>query len=202
MKQKLLMLLVLLVSMTSANAQRSYTFNATALNVDGLPREISRVEINPDGKEAAGATELCGILANSGWGIVGFSEDFNFHSQLTAAPASTYYNFGEHGGSVSASAVLGGADTDGLGFACAKYLTITSVILQEIVIALLAIVNIVLVMILTSPIYPSERAKSFLTASVTATATIYFYHIVVSPLFIPRVVVFVLVQLNGIVRCA
>ena len=78
MKQKLLMLLVLLVSMTSANAQRSYTFNATALNVDGLPNSILGIEINPDGKEAAGASELCGILANSGWDIVGFSEDFNF----------------------------------------------------------------------------------------------------------------------------
>ena len=113
------MLLVLLVSMTSANAQRSYTFNATALNVDGLPNSILGIEINPDGKEAAGATELCGILANSGWDIVGFSEDFNFHSELVAAPASTYYDFGAHGGSV-----LGLSNsTDGLGFACAKRFT-------------------------------------------------------------------------------
>ena len=113
------MLLVLLVSMTSANAQRSYTFNATALNVDGLPKSILGIEINPDGKEAAGASELCGILANSGWDIVGFSEDFNFHSELVAAPASTYYNFGAHGGSVSDLS----NSTDGLGFACAKRFT-------------------------------------------------------------------------------
>ena len=106
-------------------AGRNYTFNAAALNVDGLPNKISGIEINPDGKEAAGATELCGILANSGWDIVGFSEDFNFHSYLVAAPASNYYNFGEHGGSISASAILGGADTDGLGFACSKHHTMS-----------------------------------------------------------------------------
>ena len=113
------MLLVLLVSMTSANAQRSYTFNATALNVDGLPKSILSFEINPDGKEAAGATELCGILANSGWDIVGFSEDFNFHSELTAAPASTYYNFGTHSGEVGISSITR-SSCDGLGFACNK----------------------------------------------------------------------------------
>lgn len=105
--------------MTSANAQRSYTFNATALNVDGLPNSILGIEINPDGKEAAGASELCGILANSGWDIVGFSEDFNFHSELVSAPASTYYNFGAHGGGVSGLS----NSTDGLGFACAKRFT-------------------------------------------------------------------------------
>lgn len=116
MKQKLLLTLLCLFGMLSANAQRSYTFNATALNVDGLPNEILSIEINPDGKEAAGATELCGILANSGWDIVGFSEDFNFHDYLTAAPASNYYNFGEHGGKVSGLS----NSTDGLGFACSK----------------------------------------------------------------------------------
>ena len=116
MKQKLLLALLCLFGMLSANAQRSYTFNATALNVDGLPNKILTFEINPDGKEAAGATELCGILANSGWDIVGFSEDFNFHDYLTAAPASNYYNFGAHGGKVSSTS----NSTDGLGFACSK----------------------------------------------------------------------------------
>ena len=119
MKQKLLLLLVMLVNVTCMSAQRSYTFNATALNVDGLPKSILSFEINPDGKEEAGAAELCGILANSGWDIVGFSEDFNFHNNLVAAPASNYYNFGEHGGKVSGLS----NSTDGLGFACAKRFT-------------------------------------------------------------------------------
>lgn len=69
--------------------------------------------------EAAGATTLCNKIANSGWDFVGFSEDFNFHSELTAAPASTYYNFGAHGGSVSGLS----NSTDGLGFACDKRFT-------------------------------------------------------------------------------
>ena len=125
MKRLQLLVLALCMATTSLFAQRSYNFNAVALNVDGLPNKISGIEINPDGKEAAGATALCGVLANSGWDFVGFSEDFNFHSQLTAAPASTYYNFGEHGGAVSASAIIGGASTDGLGFACSKSLTMT-----------------------------------------------------------------------------
>ena len=120
MKKRILLSCIALCSVVlGAMAQRSYTFNATALNVDGLPNSILGIEINPDGKEAAGATELCGILANSGWDIVGFSEDFNFHSELVAAPASTYFNFGAHGGSVSGLS----NSTDGLGFACAKRFT-------------------------------------------------------------------------------
>ena len=125
MKRVQLFAITLCMAITSVFAQRSYNFNAAALNVDGLPNKISGIEINPDGKEAAGATALCGVLANSGWDFVGFSEDFNFHSELTAAPASNYYNFGAHGGTVGASAILGGADTDGLGFACRKTLTMS-----------------------------------------------------------------------------
>lgn len=116
MKRVQLFAITLSMAITSVFAQRNYNFDAVALNVDGLPNEILGIEINPDGKEAAGATALCGVLANSGWDFVGFSEDFNFHSQLTAAPASTYYNFGAHGGSVSGLS----NSTDGLGFACLK----------------------------------------------------------------------------------
>lgn len=121
MKKRILLTCIALCSaMLGAYAQRSYTFNATALNVDGLPKKISFVEINPDGKEEAGATELCGILANSGWDIVGFSEDFNFHSYLVGDPAKKYYAFGKHGGEITANAILSRAETDGLGFACAN----------------------------------------------------------------------------------
>lgn len=121
MKRLILTTIALYLAAIGAYAQRSYTFNAVALNVDGLPNSILGISINPDGKEAAGATELCGILANSGWDIVGFSEDFNFHNDLVAAPASTYYNFGEHGGSVSSI----NNSTDGLGFACSKRFTMS-----------------------------------------------------------------------------
>ena len=122
MKKRILFSFIALCSAVfGAMAQRNYTFNAAALNVDGLPNEILSIEINPDGKEAAGATELCGILANSGWDIVGFSEDFNFHDYLVAAPASNYYNFGAHGGKVSNTS----NSTDGLGFACNKRYTMS-----------------------------------------------------------------------------
>ena len=121
MKRVQLFAIAFCLAITSAFAQRSYNFNAVALNVDGLPNNISGIEINPDGKEAAGATALCNVIANSGWSFCGFSEDFNFHSQLTAAPASTYYNFGAHGGSVSGLS----NSTDGLGFACSKSLTMS-----------------------------------------------------------------------------
>ena len=122
MKKRILFSFIALCSAVfGAMAQRSYTFNAAALNVDGLPNSILGISINPDGKEAAGATELCGILANSGWDIVGFSEDFNFHDYLVAAPASNYYNFGAHGGKVSSTS----NSTDGLGFACNKRFTMS-----------------------------------------------------------------------------
>lgn len=119
MKRRILLVCVALSAMLSAMAQRHYTFNAVALNVDGLPKEISGFEINPDAQEVTGATNLCNKLANSGWDFIGLSEDFNFHDYLVAAPASDYYNFGEYGGGVSGLS----NSTDGLGFACAKRFT-------------------------------------------------------------------------------
>ena len=120
MKRRILLSsIALCFAVLGAMAQRSYTFNAAALNVDGLPKKILTFEINPDGKEAAGATELCGILANSGWDIVGFSEDFNFHDELTAAPAKNYYGFGEYSGEVGITSIMR-SSCDGLGFACSK----------------------------------------------------------------------------------
>lgn len=121
MKRLQLLALALCMATTSLFAQRSYNFNAVALNVDGLPNKILGISINPDGKESAGATALCEVIANSGWSFCGFSEDFNFHSQLTAAPASNYYNFGAHGGKVSSTS----NSTDGLGFACLKQLSMS-----------------------------------------------------------------------------
>ena len=131
MKRRILLTCVALGAMLSAMAQRSYTFNAVALNVDGLPNKdvsllFTTINVNPDGKNEAGATELCGILANSGWDIVGLSEDFNFHTQLTAAPASNYYNFGAHTGSVDVDNILSAFSRnscDGLGFACSNRLS-------------------------------------------------------------------------------
>ena len=133
MKRNLLLTALLCMTALGTYAQRSYTFNAVALNVDGLPNEdisilgLTTVNLNKDGKNEAGATEFCSILANSGWDIVGFSEDFNFHSYLAAAPASTYYNFGKHSGSISTdiSQAFSRAEIDGLGIAVAKQYSFT-----------------------------------------------------------------------------
>ena len=132
MKRVQLFAITLCMAITSVFAQRSYNFNAVALNVDGLPNKdisaiITTVNLNPDGKNEAGATEFCGILAKSGWDIVGFSEDFNFHDYIVDAPASTYYNFGKHSGSISTNLTqaFSRAKIDGLGIAVAKRLTFT-----------------------------------------------------------------------------
>ncbi len=104
----------------SANAQQKHlSFTAVAQNVDGLPKSISGVSVNEDGQEGPGATALGNAIVKQGWDIVGMSEDFNFHSELTT-PLSGLYQVGTHGGTVSAGAILGGADTDGLGLLLAN----------------------------------------------------------------------------------
>lgn len=117
MKKHLLFLLMTFMSIMGVQAQASYTFKAVALNVDGLPEKISGITINSGAPAAAGATTICNYLANSSWDIVGFSEDFNYHSYLTAAPASNFYKFGTHRGTVSGIS----NNTDGLGLAVANW---------------------------------------------------------------------------------
>lgn len=132
MKRVQLFAITLCMAITSLFAQRNYNFDAVALNVDGLPNQeinavVTTVNLNPDGKNEAGATAFCGILAKSGWDIVGFSEDFNFHDYIVAEPASTYYNFGKHSGSITTNLTqaFSRAKIDGLGIAVAKRLTFT-----------------------------------------------------------------------------
>ena len=96
-------------------AQRSYTFNAAALNVDGLPEKISIVTVNEGAPGAEGATLMGNAIAKQNWDIVGLSEDFNYHTELTA-PLTAYYHIGTHRGGVSGLS----NDTDGLGLLVAK----------------------------------------------------------------------------------
>lgn len=119
MKKKLLLVISALVCSVTMWAQRNYTFNAVALNVDGLPESILGVSVNEGAPAEDGATKINAKLATSGWDICGFSEDFNYHSYLTTTPASNFYNFGTHGGSVSGLS----NSTDGLGIAVSKRLT-------------------------------------------------------------------------------
>lgn len=118
MLKKLFLVSFTLLALCPSNsvlAQRSYTFNATTLNVDGLPNKIAGITINKDGKEAAGATAIGNETRAKGWDIVAMSEDFNFHDYLIA-PIANLYSVGTHGGKVSS---LSNA-TDGLGLLLTK----------------------------------------------------------------------------------
>ena len=127
MKKKLLLVISALVCSVTMWAQTGYTFKAVALNVDGLPEEISGVTVNEGAPAETGATAICNYLATSGWDIVAMSEDFDYHNYIAAAPASNFYNFGTWRGEIDLGAfdilAKNSADTDGLGLAVAKYLT-------------------------------------------------------------------------------
>lgn len=107
--------LMTLLAPNSAFAQRSYSFNATTLNVDGLPRTIGTFNVNSDGKEEEGAKAIGNETRTKGWDIVAMSEDFNFHDYLIA-PISDLYYAGTHGGKVSGLS----NPTDGLGLLLTK----------------------------------------------------------------------------------
>lgn len=100
-------------------------FTACAFNVDGLP-DISYIfgSINPDGPGKDGTTEMAGIANNLGWDFIAASEDFEYHSQLTAGLSN--YNSGTYRGTVSSAQLTQRADTDGMCFFWKKGLTVTS----------------------------------------------------------------------------
>lgn len=92
------------------------TFTCATYNVDGLP-DISYIvgSINPDGPGSSGTQSIGQKLASSNWDFIGFSEDFEYHSELSGAMSN--YSFGTYRGSVNSSALTSTIDTDGLGFA-------------------------------------------------------------------------------------
>lgn len=118
MNRLILTTIALYLAAIGAYAQRCYTFNAVALNVDGLPESISGVTINEGAPGAAGATIMGNAIAKENWGIVGLSEDFDYHESLVA-PLSNYYHEGSWRGKIDIGLadVLAqkSADTDGLG---------------------------------------------------------------------------------------
>ena len=60
----------------------SGNFTAATLNVDGLPNILG---INSDGPGSSGTSTIGSIISSLGWDFVGFSEDFEHHSNLTSA---------------------------------------------------------------------------------------------------------------------
>lgn len=116
-----LLLLVALFATIGMHAQTTYvekTFKACALNIDGLPSLI-----NNDGPGADGTTLIGQYLVNSSdIDIVGISEDFNYHSQMSAAVSGTY-NMGSWRGGIDisiTSLVNPHFNTDGLMFLMKK----------------------------------------------------------------------------------
>ena len=115
-----LLLLVALFATIGMHAQTpvNKTFTACALNIDGLPSLI-----NNDGPGATGTTLIGQYLVNSSdIDIVGISEDFNYHSQLSAAVSGTY-NMGSWRGGIDisiTSLVNPHFNTDGLMFLMKK----------------------------------------------------------------------------------
>ncbi|MBQ8521897.1 MAG: hypothetical protein IJ456_11135 [Bacteroides sp.] len=91
------------------------TFTCATYNVDGLPQKISFISLNSDGPGSSGTATISSKIALQGWDFVGFSEDFAYHSNLTASMGD--YTWGTHRGSISSSALYKTIDTDGLEFA-------------------------------------------------------------------------------------
>lgn len=92
----------------------SGSFTVATYNVDGLPNLI-----NSDGPGSSGTSDIGQKIASSNWDIIGFSEDFEYHTQL-ASSLQQKYQLGTNRGTVDLSNALFTADTDGLGFACYK----------------------------------------------------------------------------------
>jgi len=127
MTRQLITLITLCALSLSAAAQVK-TFTVAAMNVDGMPKNVKiagiyTVDLNPDAKEAAGATAIGQKLVGKGYDLIGVSEDFNYDSQIMEQIGSVYAS-GTHRGKISASisAITNYIaknplfDTDGLNF--------------------------------------------------------------------------------------
>lgn len=92
-----------------AEWQTKKKFTVASLNVDGMPKSVSfmgqTINLNPDATEAAGAAAIGQCLLNSGFDVIGVSEDFNFHSNLWDVAwndgEGNHYNAMTHRGSIS-----------------------------------------------------------------------------------------------------
>ena len=101
------------------------TFTAATYNVDGLPQKVSYklgfisipVTINDDGPGSDGTKSISQKIASDDWDFVAFSEDFNYHSELSSSMSG--YSWGTLPTSIPTS--VSGLDvhinTDGLSFA-------------------------------------------------------------------------------------
>ena len=121
MKKMLFSLLALcLWGLSQTISAEGETFTVCALNVDGLPKKILTVDVNPDGPGSEGTRLISSYLAGKNYDLIGLSEDFNYHSSLLSALQN--YSAGTWRGAIDFGSIAPGLfdnqqlDTDGLGF--------------------------------------------------------------------------------------
>lgn len=74
-----------LAAFSSLEVYANGTFTAATYNVDGMPNISYLVDsTNPDGPGSDGTKNISAKIATAAWDFVGFSEDFNYHSELTS----------------------------------------------------------------------------------------------------------------------
>ena len=73
-----------------ANAQAPESFTVATLNVDGLPKKLLVVNVNPDGPGSAGSARIGKYLTQKGYDLVMLQEDFNYNEELTVLLEDDY----------------------------------------------------------------------------------------------------------------
>ena len=88
---------------------KSGQFTCATYNVDGLPKKIAFVTVNPDGPGTEGTKKMAAKITADNWDFFGVSEDFTNHSTLVSGLPE--FTFGTYGGNYSKSS------TDGINLA-------------------------------------------------------------------------------------
>lgn len=120
-------------------ADRYYTFNAAAVDVDGLPYQMNgfgsnmanapgSVVINSSASyddASSQMKETARKIAREGWSIMAMSRDYNYHNDLVTALNGLYQDAIHSGGfttdiSGAIEGTMGQVDADGVGFFVSK----------------------------------------------------------------------------------
>lgn len=79
-----------------AEEMKTGTFTCATYNVDGLPKKIGFITINPDGPGTDGTKKIAAKIAADNWDFFGVSEDFTNHATLVSGLSD--FTFGTYGG--------------------------------------------------------------------------------------------------------
>lgn len=107
-RKTLLLAGILSASFLSVQAQ-SGRFTCATMNVDGLPPSVNinyifgnyTIEVNPDGREDAGARAIGEKMLSMGLDFIGVNEDFNYHKALMEPLTPAGYEAYTHRGGMS-----------------------------------------------------------------------------------------------------